>query len=161
MIPAFVGKALAGEPLTVAGDGAQSRRFVYVEDLAAGVVAALAPVAAGRTYNLVGAEDVSIAEIARAVRDAVGDVVIERGPGRNGDYAGAPVSGARAAGELGWAPTTSFDEGLRRYVAWHAATASGAEPSADPRLPVLRRPRSAACSSAPGSLSRGRRRPPS
>jgi UDP-glucose 4-epimerase len=140
VIPAFVSRALAGEPLTVAGDGTQSRRFVYVEDLAAGVVAALDPLAAGRTYNLVGAEDVSIAEIAYAVRAAIGDVVIERVPGRKGDYAGAPVSGARAAEELGWAPTTGFDEGLRRYVAWHTATARRAEPSAAPRSPVLRRP---------------------
>ena len=37
VIPAFVRKALAGEPLTIAGDGTQSRRFVYVEDLAEGV----------------------------------------------------------------------------------------------------------------------------
>ena len=44
VVPAFVAKALAGEPLTIAGDGSQSRRFVYVEDLADGVVRALAPV---------------------------------------------------------------------------------------------------------------------
>ena len=43
VVPAFVAKALAGEPLTIAGDGTQTRRFVYVEDLADGVVAALAP----------------------------------------------------------------------------------------------------------------------
>ena len=41
VIPAFVGKALRGEPLTLAGDGSQSRRFVYVEDLAEGVALAL------------------------------------------------------------------------------------------------------------------------
>ena len=61
VIPTFVGKALAGEPLTMAGDGRQSRRFVYVEDLADGVVRALCPTAADRVYNLVGAEDVTIA----------------------------------------------------------------------------------------------------
>lgn len=138
VIPAFVAKALAGEPLAVAGDGSQSRRFVYVEDLADGVVAALAPAAAGRTYNLVGREDVSIAQIAQAVRAVVGDVAIEHVPGRTGDYAGAPVSGDRAAAELGWAPSTSFDEGLRRYVAWHAEQGSEAAP-AEP-LPILRRP---------------------
>ncbi len=44
MIPAFVGKALRGEPLTLAGDGSQSRRFVYVEDLAEGVAVSLADV---------------------------------------------------------------------------------------------------------------------
>jgi UDP-glucose 4-epimerase len=140
VIPAFVAKALAGEPLTVAGDGSQSRRFVYVEDLAAGVVAALDPVAAGRTYNLVGSEDVSIAEIARTVRATVGDVAIEHVPGRNGDYAGAPVSGTRAAAELGWAPTTTFEEGLRRYVAWHAATRRAPERTVVARVPIARRP---------------------
>jgi hypothetical protein len=140
VIPAFVAKALAGEPLSVAGDGSQSRRFVYVEDLAAGVVAALAPVAAGRTYNLVGSEDVSIAEIARTVRETVGDVAIEHVPGRNGDYAGAPVSGTRAAGELGWTPTTTFEEGLRRYVAWHAAAQRAPERTVVARVPIARRP---------------------
>jgi len=60
--------------LTIAGDGTQSRRFVYVEDLAEGVVAALVPEAANRVYNLVGRENTSVRAIARAVRDIVGDV---------------------------------------------------------------------------------------
>jgi UDP-glucose 4-epimerase len=119
VIPAFTARALAGEPLTIAGDGSQSRRFVYVEDLADGVVRALAPVAANRVYNLVGSEDVSVREIAVAVRDAVGDVEIVHGPGRTGDFAGAPVSGERAAAELGWTASTPFSEGVRRYIEWH------------------------------------------
>src|SRR5215212_10210174 len=48
VVPAFVKKALAGEPLTIAGDGSQARRFVYVEDLADGVARALVPEAANR-----------------------------------------------------------------------------------------------------------------
>src|SRR5581483_7870076 len=56
VIPAFVRRAEAGEPLEIAGDGQQSRRFVYVEDLAQGVVAALRPEAANRVYNLAGEE---------------------------------------------------------------------------------------------------------
>src|ERR1700742_1737035 len=95
-IPAFTNKALAGEPLTISGDGSQSRRFVYVEDLAEGVVRSLAPAGANRIYNLVGTEDTTIREIALAVRDAIGDVEIVHGPGRTGDFAGAPVSGERA-----------------------------------------------------------------
>ncbi|MEY2516550.1 MAG: UDP-glucose 4-epimerase, partial [bacterium] len=82
VLPIFVRKALAGEPLTIAGDGKQTRRFVYVEDLADGVVRALAPEAAGRVYNLVGEEDTSVSAIAEAVRDAVGDVEITYTPGR-------------------------------------------------------------------------------
>jgi UDP-glucose 4-epimerase len=119
VVPTFTAKALAGEPLTIAGDGSQSRRFVYVEDLADGVVLALAAQAANRTYNLVGAEDTTIREIAESVRAELGDVEIKAGPGRTADFAGAPVSGVRAAAELGWTATTPFAEGMRRYVEWH------------------------------------------
>ncbi|MEA2291766.1 MAG: UDP-glucose 4-epimerase [Solirubrobacteraceae bacterium] len=126
VIPAFVGKALAGQPLTIAGDGSQSRRFVYVEDLAEGVVKALAPVAANRTYNLVSNEDVTIKEIAETVRRIVGDVAIEHVPGRAGDFAGVPACGERAAADLGWRPSTPFSEGVRRYVAWHREAAEQA-----------------------------------
>jgi UDP-glucose 4-epimerase len=121
VVPAFVNRALAGEALTIAGDGLQTRRFVYVEDLAEGVVRGLDPVAANRTYNLVSEVDTTIKEIAEAVRDILGDVTIEHVPGRSGDFAGAPVSGARAAEELGWRPATPFAEGVRRYVEWHRA----------------------------------------
>jgi UDP-glucose 4-epimerase len=133
VIPAFTNKALAGEPLTIAGDGSQSRRFVYVEDLADGVVRALAPCAANRTYNLVGEEDVTIREIADAVRAVVGDVEVVHTPGRTGDFAGAPVSGERAALELGWRPATPFAEGVRRYVEWHRE-AEAPVPVPAPRL---------------------------
>jgi UDP-glucose 4-epimerase len=135
VVPTFVGKALAGEPLTVAGDGRQSRRFVYVEDLADGVVRALCPAAADRVYNLVGDEDVTIAQIAQTVRDLVGDVEVKRIPGRNGDFAGAAVSGDRAAQELGWRPCTPFREGVRRYIEWHQA--NGAPAAKSPRAPVV------------------------
>jgi len=119
VIPQFVQKALDGTPLTIAGDGSQSRAFVYVEDLADGVVRALAPVAANRTYNLAADERVTIAEIADAVCEQVQPVPIERVPARGGDFAGATVCNGRAKEELGWSASTSFSEGLGRYVAWH------------------------------------------
>ncbi len=120
VIPIFVRKALAGESLTLAGGGLQTRRFVYVEDLADGVVAGLAPQAADRTYNLVGDEEVTIREIAERVREEIGDSVeLVITEGRAGDFRGAEVSGARAEAELGWTARTPFAEGLRRYVAWH------------------------------------------
>lgn len=132
VIPIFVNKALAGEPLTLAGGGLQSRRFVYVEDLAEGVVAGLAPVAANRTYNLVSDEDVTIRQIAEHVRDEIGDVEVVVTEGRAGDFKGAEVSGARAAAELGWTPKTPFAEGLGRYVAWHRANAEAPQPEPVP-----------------------------
>jgi len=158
VIPIFVRKALSGEPLTLAGGGLQTRRFVYVEDLADGVVAGLAPQAADRTYNLVGDEEVTIREIAERVRDEVGDVELVMTEGRAGDFRGAEVSGARARAELGWTAATPFAEGLRRYVAWHreayatepvvaaaaapAPAAPLAAPAPAPAVAIERTPRS-------------------
>jgi UDP-glucose 4-epimerase len=118
VVPAFVKKALAGEPLTIAGDGSQGRRFVYVEDLADGVARSLVPEAANRVYNLVGDETVTVKEIASIVRDLIGDVDILHVESRAGDFSGTEVSGARASRELGWEATTPFVEGVRRYVEW-------------------------------------------
>jgi UDP-glucose 4-epimerase len=118
VVPAMVERALGGEPLTVAGDGSQGRRFVYVEDLAAGVVAALRPEAANRVYNLAGTETTTIAEIAGTVKDLLADVEIVHTEGRAGDFGGKEVSSERALRELGWRASTPFREGVRRYVAW-------------------------------------------
>ena len=138
VVAAFTAKALAGQPLTIAGDGTQSRRFVYVEDLADGVAASLVTAAANRIYNLVGRENTSVRSIARTVRDVVGDVPIVHIDGRAGDLKGGNISGERAARELGWEPTTTFAEGVRRYVDWvtdeagmpRVATASSTDGSA-------------------------------
>jgi UDP-glucose 4-epimerase len=137
VLPIFVNKALAGEPLTIAGDGLQTRRFVYVEDLADGVVRALAPAAAGRVYNLVSEEDTSVRDIAEAVRMAVGDVEITYVEGRCGDFAGARVSGERAARELDWRARTPFAEGVGRYVAWHREQLAAATPPAPEPVPAV------------------------
>jgi UDP-glucose 4-epimerase len=118
VVPAFVKKALSGEPLTIAGDGSQGRRFVYVEDLADGVARSLVPAAANRVYNLVGDETVTVKEIASIVRDLIGDVDILHVESRAGDFSGTEVSGARASRELGWEATTPFVEGVRRYIEW-------------------------------------------
>jgi UDP-glucose 4-epimerase len=125
VVPAFVLRAQRGEALTIAGDGAQTRQFVYVEDLADGIVAALAPVAAGRTYNLVGAEETSVRQIADAVRRLIAPVPVVHGPERPADVHLGRISAARAASELGWRAATPFDAGLRRYADWLTET-SGA-----------------------------------
>jgi UDP-glucose 4-epimerase len=131
VIPIFVSKALNGEPLTIAGDGMQTRRFVYVEDLAEGVVAALEHGARNRVYNLAGEETVTIRELADVVSELVEDTEVVHTPGRNGDFGGAVISNERAARELGWRASTPLREGVRRYLAWlepDRATAPAPEP---------------------------------
>jgi UDP-glucose 4-epimerase len=130
VVPSFVVRAQQGEALTIAGDGRQARHFVYVEDLAVGIVAALAPQAAGQTYNLVGGERTSVRAIADAVCRQVAPVPIVHVPERPTDVQLGRVSGARAAAELGWRPAVGFEEGLRRYVDWLAATNGSPAPAA-------------------------------
>ena len=133
VIPIFIRKAMAGEPLTIAGDGMQTRRFVYVEDLAEGVVRALEPCAVNRVYNLAGDETVTIRELAEAVQEHVGEVKIVHVPGRSGDFGGAEVSSHRAEQELGWRASTPLREGVGRYLAWLNDTAPiAAEKTAPP-----------------------------
>jgi UDP-glucose 4-epimerase len=165
VVPAMVERALRGEPLTIAGDGSQGRRFVYVEDLAAGVVEGLRPEAANRVYNLAGTETTTIAEIAHTVKDLLGDVEIVHTEARTGDFGGKEVSSERALHELGWRASTPFREGVRRYVAWRrehepvvgapvlqpAASASAGSRWRDrltPRVPALPSARRAASAAA-------------
>jgi UDP-glucose 4-epimerase len=128
VIPAFVNKAFKGEPLTLAGDGLQSRRFVYVEDLAEGVVCGLAEVARNRVYNLASDENVTIRQIAETVQELVGNTEIVFTPARPGDFGGKVVSSDRALAELGWSASTPFEEGVRRYVDWRREQAGVASP---------------------------------
>jgi UDP-glucose 4-epimerase len=114
-----VRKALAGEPLTVAGDGSQHRKFVYVEDLARAHVLALDETARNQTYNLDGREKITILRIAQTVLRLTGaDSRIEFVPARSGDYGGKDVSSEKARAELGWIPEIDFEEGMRRTVPW-------------------------------------------
>ena len=119
VIPIFVKKALAGEPLTIAGDGLQYRQFVYAEDLAEGNVLALEDVAKHRTYNLDGAERISILQIAETLKKILGDVEIQMVEARPGDFSGKIGISERAKTELGWVPKFSFEEGLRNYINWY------------------------------------------
>jgi UDP-glucose 4-epimerase len=124
VIPNFVSKALKGEPLTIAGDGSQFRQFIYVEDLAEGNALALKPVARHRTYNLDGAEKVTIKQIAETIRNIIGPVTIQYTEGRPGDFAGKECLSVRAREELDWQPKVSLEDGIRRYIQWYKARES-------------------------------------
>ena len=122
VVPAFVSRAQEGKALSIAGDGRQTRQFVYVEDLAEGIVAGLQDHAGNRTYNLVSEEETSVRQIADTVRELVAEVPIVHGPERPVDVHIARISGERAASELGWRARTSFTDGVVRYLDWLSAT---------------------------------------
>jgi UDP-glucose 4-epimerase len=119
VIPRFVHSAAVGRPITIHGDGLQYRNYVYVEDLAQAHLLALDEKAANQIFNLEGPAPVSIREVAEVVRDLVNPTLqIEYVASRPGDYGGREVSADKAEKVLGWKATTSFEEGMRRYVGW-------------------------------------------
>lgn len=127
VVPIFVGKAMRGEPLTIASDGQQFRKFVYVEDLAEGNVLALQSIGKNKIYNLDGTEKVTIKQIAETVQKVIGNVKVEHVPARPGDFSGKEVSSQLAKTELGWEPKVAFEEGIRRYVEWYKARVAKAD----------------------------------
>jgi UDP-glucose 4-epimerase len=118
VVAKFVQAALAGQPITIAGEGRQTRNYVYVEDLAAAHVLALSPAAQDQTFALEGTTPISVRDIADTVDGLLGPITVRTVPARAADYTGARISNAKAKRLLGWSPTTGFTEGVRRYVEW-------------------------------------------
>ena len=118
VVPIYVTKAIDGEALTIAGDGSQFRKFVYIEGLAEGTVKALRCKGVCRVYNLVSTEKVTIKQIAEVVEEIVGDVTIDHVPARPGVLSGKEVSSERTKTELGYEASRPFNEGVRKYVDW-------------------------------------------
>ena len=119
VISIFVKKALSHQPLSIQGNGNQSRNFIYVEDLAEGNVAALKEIAKNKTYNLEGMRPITVKEVAETVKALVRDVVIEYKDERPGDFEGKVVSVEKAKKELCWEPKVDFEEGVQRYIMWY------------------------------------------
>lgn len=122
VIPKFIARALAGQPLTVFGDGSQARDFTYVDDMVdAFVLAATHPEAVGRAVNFGSGASITIAALAARIVALSGiDVAIEHGPSRAAEVARLCCD-ASLARTLGWTPRVGLDEGLRRNIAWARA----------------------------------------
>lgn len=118
VVASFVRAAQRGYPITINGDGEQRRNFVYVEDLADAHVRILSSAAANQTLALEGDTPVTVNEIAETVKRQVRQVPVHHVAGRTADYQGLCVSNQLAKELLNWSPTTPFDEGVRRYLAW-------------------------------------------
>jgi len=112
----FIVQSLRGEPLTVYGDGSQTRSLCYVDDLVDGLLALLDADVAG-PVNLGNPAELTVLELAHRVLAATGSpsqIVHEDLP--VDDPARRRPDVALAAELLGWAPTIQLDEGLRRTV---------------------------------------------
>ena len=116
VIPNYFGQALRGEPLTVYGDGSQTRSLCYVDDLVTGVLAVLNgpdPM----PFNIGSQDEVTMLELARIVKHVTGSSSeIEFGPLPEDDPKQRRPDTARARAILGWSPTISLEHGLERTL---------------------------------------------
>ena len=129
LIPLIIHHALAGKPLPVYGDGSNVRDWLYVGDHCAAIRAVLTRGRTGETYNIGGGAEMKNIDVVQAVC-AILDSARPRGegayaslithvkdrPGHDWRYA---IDATKIRAELGWAPTESFESGLRNTVQWY------------------------------------------
>ena len=125
VIPRFVTQALRNDPITVYGDGRQTRCFCFVGDVVRGMVALCDhPEAYGRVFNLGGSEEISMLDLANKIVNTAGsssrielipyDVAYEEG---FEDMQRRVPDTARAEGLIGFRPTVSLDEIIEQVIA--------------------------------------------
>ncbi len=119
VLSTFITQALRGEPLTVHGDGSQTRSYCYVDDLVDGILAAATSGGAG-PYNLGSTRELSVLDLAHAVVRATGSssvvVTTPLPPERSGDPQRRQPDLTRTTAECDWRPTTTLDDGVLRMV---------------------------------------------
>ena len=120
-IPAFASQALTGRPLTVAGDGSQTRSIIYVDDLITGILALLRSDLSG-PVNIGNPHETSVLHLAETIRTLTGsssDIVFVERPVDDPTVRQPDITLART--QLGWEPTVGFEEGLSRTLGWFRA----------------------------------------
>jgi UDP-glucose 4-epimerase len=119
VIPIFANRILKRQPLTIFGDGEQTRDFVNVRDVAAANIQAGATPGGGGVFNIGSGTRISINKLAKLIQDAAGvEVGTCYGPPRKGDVRDSLADISAASRMFGFVPKVSMEEGLREYMSW-------------------------------------------
>jgi len=118
--PIFIRRIVRDEPITIHGDGSQSRQFIYVKDLARGNAACLHEAAKNQIFNLNGKKPISVIQIVRTLEEILGKrATLSFGEDRKGNFKGRFISSEKARRMLNWAPALDYEEAMRTYVEWY------------------------------------------
>ncbi|MGH2810061.1 MAG: UDP-glucuronic acid decarboxylase family protein [Actinomycetota bacterium] len=118
-VPTFIAQALAGEPITVHGDGSQTRSLCYVDDLIEGLVGLLECDRASEPVNIGNPREVTVKEIAERIRELAGsgsEIIFTDRPVDDPEKRRPDISLAQEL--LGWNPEVDFEDGLAGTIAW-------------------------------------------
>ena len=130
LIPVTILRALAGQPIPVYGKGENVRDWLYVEDHAAALLTILTTGALGRSYNVGGENERTNLEVVREICAILDEKRPEAAPhaelitfvaDRPGHDLRYAIDPTRLREELGWRPSVTVEEGLRRTVDWYLA----------------------------------------
>ncbi len=120
-VPNFISKALSGEPITIFGDGEQTRDFVYVKDIVGANLFVCAEARAVGVYNVGYGKSISINDLARGINERFG----EESPVLHKEERPGDVKHSLASAEklmkLGWKPRFSVGEGLDNTIAYYSS----------------------------------------
>ena len=115
----FLRAVLRGEPITLYGDGEQTRDFTFVADAVAATIAAGIRGVPGAVYNVGGGSRVSINQVLKMVGQvAARPVTVHREPAQKGDMRDTSADTSRARRELGFAPSVTLEQGLAAECRW-------------------------------------------
>jgi UDP-glucose 4-epimerase len=120
----FCHAAASGDPITVFGDGRQTRDFTYVADVVAATRAAAAtPDVAGEVFNVGGGSRTALADAIELIREFSGQPLdVRHLPMQDGDVRDTGADTTLATERLGFTPTTAFADGLRAEFDWALST---------------------------------------
>ena len=130
VIPKFLLRCLAGEPMVIFGDGSQSRDFTFVSDTARGILlAGLVEAAVGETINLGSGRETTIANLSREIAAVCGreSAAVEHIEPRPGDVLRLCADSTRAHQLLGFEANVSLREGLRQLRDWYSTLGQAPE----------------------------------
>jgi dTDP-glucose 4,6-dehydratase len=129
-IPAFITQALSGRPMTVTGDGSQTRSVCFVDDTVRGVLAVAASGISG-PVNIGNPTEMTVIDIARHIHQLIdSDSPITFVPAVIDDPKVRRPDTTLIERELGWRPVVEWAEGIERTVRWFAAQMQRTEPAA-------------------------------
>jgi UDP-glucose 4-epimerase len=123
----FIRAALTGEPITLYGDGEQTRDFTFVADAVAATMAAGDRGRPGAVYNIGGGSRISVNGVLDKIAHITGRTLdVRREPAQKGDMRDTFADTTRARADLGFAPAHSLDEGLAAECDWLAGRLAAA-----------------------------------
>jgi UDP-glucuronate 4-epimerase len=121
----FAEAIAAGRPIPVFGDGSTGRDYTYIDDIVAGILAAIAYEAPFEVFNLGNSSPVLLRDMIATLERVLGrEAVIDRQPLQPGDVPITYADISRARRLLGWSPHTPLETGIRRMVQWMGLAAS-------------------------------------